>query len=106
MNIHEAEQYISMLLDFSRKSVSLFVAKYDVNIDSYFKKLVNYMNNTDIDLYKDLLSFWEIFFEEVIYLRDQQKMHIDPEIYNLVDFLYESICIKCQYTSKYIKELN
>jgi len=34
------------------------------------------MNNTDIDLYKDLINFWEVFFEEVIYLRDQQKMHI------------------------------
>jgi hypothetical protein len=65
-----------MLLDFSRKSVYLFVSKYDMNIDSYFKKLINYMNNTDIDLYKDLINFWEVFFEEVIYLRDQQKMHI------------------------------
>jgi succinyl-CoA synthetase beta subunit len=50
-NMGDAEQYISMVLDFSRKSVSLFVSNYEGGVETFLNKLIEYLKHEDIDSY-------------------------------------------------------
>jgi hypothetical protein len=52
-----AEQYITMIVDFSRKAVRIFINKFE-QAEAFLNILLELLGNELLEVYDDLLDFW------------------------------------------------
>jgi hypothetical protein len=50
-----------IISEFSRKSIGLFISKYDSNIDQFLRKLIYHLEEDLLNIYESMLDFFEDF---------------------------------------------
>jgi len=52
VELEKAEDLVRIVCDFARKSRKLFISKYDRNIDSFLRKLIEYLGDDLMNTYE------------------------------------------------------
>ena len=54
----KTEEFLRLIADFARKSRKLFFDKYDKNIDSFLRKLIKFIFDSQLNTYESLTDFF------------------------------------------------
>jgi hypothetical protein len=104
--LDKAEEFMRIIADFSRKSKKIFIERYDRNIEAFLKKLIQHMQDDLMNTYENLADVFEELLDEIVRVKKEGIITINPDIYHLFDPLYSGLCYKCMLPLRVIKELN
>lgn len=98
-----AEQYITMIVDFSRKAVRIFINKFEQG-ESFLNILLELLGNELLEVYDELLDFWEVFVDELKVVK--AKTELSQPIKVMLCVLLERLWQRCRYINRYLEALN
>lgn len=101
--LSEAEDYLTNIVEFCKKSIGSFVGAFDDRTYNFLKRLAKYTEDELVEVYETMLDFWEEFVGE---LNRQKGRVLNPQAAALVGEVYDAVCHKCRYSVKIIAELN
>lgn len=102
--VGEAEDYLSIVVEFSRKAVPSLVRQFDDSIHSFLTKLVDYTEENIVPVYDHLIDFWEELLKGALEERKRRELH--PHLAQLVGSLYTALCQQCHYPLKTFLQLD
>jgi hypothetical protein len=88
--LSEAEDYLRIIVEFCRKSITSFIVNFDDRIYKFLQRLAKYTQDEMIEAFETLIDFWEEFITEII--KQKSKITIHPQIASLIEEVYDSVC--------------
>lgn len=93
-----AENFITVLCDYGSYSSQKFIASYNPEIEAFFAKMLEFTENTELDIFKSLIDFWECIIHAIT-TREPDSPLPDATAYQIIAKIYVVFCARIEYSN-------